>query len=49
MSVRTIIPRVRIVEDEFDFQRILLTSTGTLPMTIINESKIPATLNVDLT
>mmetsp|Transcript_30935 Transcript_30935/g.28126 ORF Transcript_30935/g.28126 Transcript_30935/m.28126 type:complete len:92 (-) Transcript_30935:115-390(-) len=49
MQVQTIIPRVRIVEDEFDFGRILLASTGTMKMTIVNESNIPATLGVDLT
>jgi len=48
MSVRTIVPKVRIIEDEFDFGGVLLGSTATLRMTIINESAIPATLQVDL-
>lgn len=44
----TIVPQVRIVEEEFDFGGVTFGSTGTLKMTIINDSDLNAVLDVDL-
>ena len=45
----TIVPQVRIAEDEFDFGGVTFGSTGILKMTLINDSNITAMLDVDLT
>ena len=48
MNVSTIIPQVRILEDQFDFGGITYGNTGVLTMTIVNDSNIQAQLNFDL-
>ena len=44
----TIVPQVRIVQDEFDFGGITFGSVGVLPLTLINDSNIAAVLDIDL-
>lgn len=47
--VETIIPKVSILEDEFDFGGVTtLGNSGVLKMTVLNSSNIPATLILDL-
>ncbi len=44
----SIVPKVKIEEEEFDFGNIILQgNTGTLTMTLKNESSIPGTLILD--
>jgi len=48
-KVETIIPKVVVLEDEFDFGGVTtLGNSGTLKLTVMNNSSIPATLILDL-
>ena len=48
-KAETIIPKVSVLEDEFDFGGVTtLGNSSNLKMTIINNSDIPATLLLDL-
>ena len=49
LRAKVIIPHVRIMEDDFDFGGVTYGSTAILKMTLLNESSIPAVLNLDLT
>lgn len=48
ISAKTIIPKVIIYENEFDFGTVTYGNTGTLTMTLENASPIEANLNLDL-
>ncbi len=45
---KTSIPKVSIIQADFNFGDIRFGNTGTLPMTIINEGNIDADLILDL-
>ena len=48
-SVNTVVPKVMVLEDEFDFGGVTtLGNSGSLRMTILNQSTIEATLYLDL-
>ncbi len=45
----TVVPQVKIVEDEFDFGPVTFGSSSTMKLTFVNESNIGAILDLDLT
>lgn len=48
ISVKTIVPEIKILQDMFDFGEVTYGNTGVLEMTIENKSPINAILNLDL-
>ena len=48
ISAKTIIPKVLIYENEFDFGTVTYGNSGTLTMTLENASPIDTTINLDL-
>lgn len=44
-----LVPELRVLEDEVDFQGVTIGTTGRKPLTIENESKVSVTMYLDLT
>jgi len=45
----TVVPQVKILEDEFDFGPVTFGSSSSMKLTFVNESNIGAVLDLDLT
>ena len=48
IKAEAVVPQVRILEEEFDFGGVTYGGTGTLKMTLVNDSNIGALLDIDL-